>query len=170
MIKVFIGIFLLLILLYPILFTIFNFNTVRIYSIQSKTKKYFVNGFIMYNKKRNLLLIHNIDLLDHNIGTEAEEQVKSIYIGVHSGNKIIFSVSYDASPEKDLHTINSYLLNRTYYVDEVVEHEKDVLGEETDLNKLKIILEYKNQNDKIKKITIPLLVSKEYSNNKLLEE
>lgn len=68
---------------------------------------------------------------------------------------------------EDLQTINSYLLNRTYYVDEVVKQEKNILSEGTDLNKLKLVIQYKNQQDKVKKITIPLTVSKEYSNNKL---
>lgn len=166
-IKIIIVIFLLLILLFPMLFTISNYNTVRIYNIESKTDKYFVSGFIMYNKERNLLLIHNIDLLDHNIGTELEDKVKNIIIGVHSGNKTIFSVSYDVASGEDLQTINSYLLNRTYYVDEVVKQEKNILSEGTDLNKLKLVIQYKNQQDKVKKITIPLTVSKEYSNNKL---
>ena len=85
-------------------------------------------------------------------------------IGVHSGNETVFSVSYDASPEEDLQTINSYLLNRTYYVDEVVEDGADVLGKGTNLNKLKIVIQYNNQQDKIKKVVIPLQVSEEYSN------
>lgn len=163
-IKIVIGIFLIILLSFPILFTIFNYNTVRIYNIKSKTDKYFVSGFIMYNKERNILLIHNIDLLDNNIGTEIEDKVKNIVIGVHSGNKTVFSVSYDASPEEDLQTINSYLLNRTYYVDEVVEDGTDVLGKGTNLNKLKIVIQYNNQQDKIKKVVIPLKVSEEYSN------
>ena len=163
-IKIVVGIFLIVLLSFPILFTIFNYNTVQIYDIRSKTDKYFVTGFIMYNKKRNILLIHNIDLYDKNVGTEKEDKVKNIILGVHSGSKTVFSVSYDVSPGEDLQTINSYLLNRTYYVDEVVEDGTEVFGEGTNLNRLKIVIQYKNQQDKIKKVVIPLIVSREYSN------
>lgn len=163
-IKIVVGIFLIVLLSFPILFTIFNYNTVQIYDIRSKTDKYFVTGFIMYNKKRNILLIHNIDLYDKNVGTEKEDKVKNIILGVHSGSKTVFSVSYDVSPGEDLQTINSYLLNRTYYVDEVVEDGTEVFGEGTNLNRLKIVIQYKNQQNKIKKVVIPLIVSREYSN------
>lgn len=163
-IKIIIAIFLVILLSFPVLFTIFNYNTVQIYNIKSKTDKYFVTGFIMYNKERNVLLINNIDLYDKNVGTEKEDKIKSIIIGVHSGDKVVFSVSYDVSPGEDLQTISSYLLNRTYYVDEVVEDGMEVFGEETNLNRLKIVIQYKNQQDKIKKVVIPLIVSREYSN------
>lgn len=163
-IKIIIAIFLVILLSFPVLFTIFNYNTVQIYNIKSKTDKYFVTGFIMYNKERNVLLINNIDLYDKNVGTEKEDKIKSIIIGVHSGDKVVFSVSYDVSPGEDLQTISSYLLNRTYYVDEVVEDGMEVFGEGTNLNRLKIVIQYKNQQDKIKKVVIPLIVSREYSN------
>lgn len=163
-IKIIIAIFLVILLSFPVLFTIFNYNTVQIYNIKSKTDKYFVTGFIMYNKERNVLLINNIDLYDKNVGTEKEDKIKSIIIGVHSGDKVVFSVSYDVSPGEDLQTISSYLLNRTYYVDEVVEDGMEVFGGGTNLNRLKIVIQYKNQQDKIKKVVIPLIVSREYSN------
>ena len=163
-IKIIIAIFLVILLSFPVLFTIFNYNTVQIYNIKSKTDKYFVTGFIMYNKERNVILINNIDLYDKNVGTEKEDKIKSIIIGVHSGDKVVFSVSYDVSPGEDLQTISSYLLNRTYYVDEVVEDGMEVFGEGTNLNRLKIVIQYKNQQDKIKKVVIPLIVSREYSN------
>lgn len=118
----------------------------------------------MYNKERNVLLINNIDLYDKNVGTEKEDKIKSIIIGVHSGDKVVFSVSYDVSPGEDLQTISSYLLNRTYYVDEVVEDGMEVFDGGTNLNRLKIVIQYKNQQDKIKKVVIPLIVSREYSN------
>lgn len=139
-IKIIIAIFLVILLSFPVLFTIFNYNTVQIYNIKSKTDKYFVTGFIMYNKERNVLLINNIDLYDKNVGTEKEDKIKSIIIGVHSGDKVVFSVSYDVSPGEDLQTISSYLLNRTYYVDEVVEDGMEVFGEGTNLNRLKIVI------------------------------
>lgn len=163
-IKIITAIFLVILLSFPVLFTIFNYNTVQIYNIKSKTDKYFVTGFIMYNKERNVLLINNIDLYDKNVGTEKEDKIKSIIIGVHSGDKVVFSVSYDVSPGEDLQTISSYLLNRTYYVDEVVEDGMEVFGGGTNLNRLKIVIQYKNQQDKIKKVVIPLIVSREYSN------
>lgn len=163
-IKIITAIFLVILLSFPVLFTIFNYNTVQIYNIKSKTDKYFVTGFIMYNKERNVLLINNIDLYDKNVGTEKEDKIKSIIIGVHSGDKVVFSVSYDVSPGEDLQTISSYLLNRTYYVDEVVEDGMEVFDGGTNLNRLKIVIQYKNQQDKIKKVVIPLIVSREYSN------
>lgn len=165
-----IGIYIILAICFAFaaLFTINNYNKIQMYSIKSKSKKYDVDGYIMYNQNRNLLLIKSIDIKDPKIGTTSEDKVKAMTISVISGNKTLFSITYNESDNEMLQTINSYLINRLYLVDELVKEDKRILTEGTDLNNLKIIIEYTNQNNKQKKIKIPLNVFKEYSNNKLM--
>lgn len=164
-----VGIYTLLILcmFFLALFTISNFNKVKMYSISSKSSEYYVEGYIIYNQKKNLFLIKNIDLKDKNIGTDIEEKVSSFMLSIVSEDKNIFSVNYE-SDNNEFTTLNSYLLNKTYFVDEVVKNQEKILTGNTNLHSLKIIIEYKNINGKIKKIEIPLKVFKEYSNDKLI--
>ena len=164
--KVMVGLLFLVLLSFPILFTIFNYNTVWIYRIQSKTDQYLVDGFAMFNRARNLILIHNIDLMDSTIGTVEEDKIKTLQVSFVSGDKTISSFQFDSSDSSGLQPFHFYLLNRVYYVDAVVKNEPNAI-EICDLAQMKIHIEYINQEDKQKEIEIPLKITKEYANTKL---
>ena len=164
--KIAVGFLFLVLLSFPILFTIFNYNSVQIYRIESKTDKYFVDGFAMFNKARNLILIHNIDLMDSTIGTVEEDKIETLQVSFVSGDKTISSFQFDSSDSSRLQPFHFYLLNRVYYVDAIVENEPNAI-EICDLAQMKIHIEYINQEDKQKEIEIPLKITKEYANTKL---
>lgn len=153
-------------LIFTGIFFINNYNKFQMYSITSKNDNFFVDGYVVYNQSRNIFLIKNIDIKDHNIGTDAEDKVKQIIISIVNKGKNIYSITYEG--EDELQPINSYLLNRTYFFDEIVNNEEKSLTSTTDLNKTSIEIKYKNQKDQIKEISIPLKIHKEYSNNKLI--
>ena len=164
--KVMVGLLFLVLLSFPILFTIFNYNSVQIYRIESKTDKYFVDGFAMFNRARNLILIHNIDLMDSGVGTVEEDKIKTLQVSFVSGDKTISSFRFDSSDSSTFQPLHFYLINRVYYVDAIVENEPNTI-EIRDLDQMKIYIEYTNQDDKQKEIEIPLKITKEYANTKL---
>ena len=164
--KIVMGFFILVLLSFPILFTIFNYNTVQIYCIESKTDQYLVDGFAMFNQARNLILIHNIDLVDSGVGTVEEDKIKTLQVSFVSGDKTISSFRFDSSDSSTFQPLHFYLINRVYYVDAIVENEPNTI-EIRDLDQMKIYIEYTNQDDKQKEIEIPLKITKEYANTKL---
>ncbi len=142
-----------------------NYNQVKIYRINSKNAKYDVDGYLMYNQERNIIIIKNIDLKDKNIGTDLEEKTKNMSISVYSKNKNIFTT------EKNLDSyegISLYLLNNSYYYDEDINSKEKIMSSNIDLNSLKILIEYINEIGEKIDINIPIVAKKEFSNNKLI--
>lgn len=164
--KIIRNVMIILILAFSCLFTISNYNRFKMYSVKSKYKKYFVEGNIVFNQKKNLILIKNIDIKDNNIGTESEEKIKNIKISIESRNKIIFSVFYEN--EKYEYPISSYLLNRAYCSDEKVNSDENIISKNIDFDDMKIKVEYINNKDEKKIIEIPLIIEKDYANNQLI--
>ena len=154
-----------MLMLFAILFTINNYNRFRVYSISSKNNKYTLEGYIIYNQERNLTIIKNIDIQDDLIGTDQEERVKAIKVSITSDNKNIMSVFNENMVEKE--TINSFLLNETYFINEDLKSKEYLLSENVKLNNLNLEIKYVDKNDIEKTIDIPLNVKMEYSNNKL---
>lgn len=63
--------------------------------------------------------------------------------------------------------INSLLLNRTYFLDEDINSNENIISKNVNIGKLELQIEYINNQDKQNKIVIPLNVEEEYSNNKI---
>lgn len=151
--------------MFAMLFTMSNYNKFKVYSISSKNSEYTVEGYMIFNQERNLTIIKNIDIHDNFLGTNKEEKIKTIKASIICESKILFSVIEEKS---DSETINSYLLNKTYFVDEVLSTKEKTLSHDIKLDKLKLNIEYVNiAGDKFK-ISIPLNIKEEYSNNKII--
>lgn len=165
-INIFTKIIVALIMLFAITFTITNYNQFKIYLVECSTEEYFVEGFIVSNQERNLLIIKNIDIKDKYIGTQLEEKVKDITISIISNNKNIFSLAYEN--DENGKPINEYLLNRTYFSDEDVNANENIISTHIDLKNMKLKIEYTDIQNNTKTILIPLKIEKEYSNNKLV--
>lgn len=164
-IKISLKIIAAILVIFVTLFTINNYNQFNMYSITSKIDKFLVEGIIISNQERNMMIIKNIDIKDKYIGTDLEEKVKSIKISIASENKNIFSLVYDS--EELAKPINSLLLNRTYFLDEDINSNENIISKNVNIGKLKLQIEYINDQDKQNKIIIPLSVEEEYSNNKI---
>lgn len=154
-----------ILMLFAILFTISNYNQFKVYSISSKDSNYTVQGYMIFNQERNLTIIRNIDIHDKFMGTHKEEKIKTIKASVLSENKILFSILEEKSNSE---TINSYLLNKTYFIDEVLSAKEKTLSQDIKLDKLKLDIEYVNVNGNKFIISIPLNIKEEYSNNKII--
>ena len=151
-----------------LLFLFENYNKFKIYRIESKDKNYSVNGYIIYNQERNIVVVNNIDIREKVIGTDEETRVKNIYLLLKYEDKIIFSYKEDIDEENN--KLNNYLINNTFLADNEMYPKDNVLCKNIDLNKLKLIIMYTpidNENKYDEKIEIPLKIVKLYSNDKI---
>lgn len=151
---------------FSIIFLITNYNRFRIYGLKSKNSSYYIEGHIIFNQERNLIIINNIDIRDKNIGTDKEEKIKKLNVSLKSENKTIFSS--EKIIEKENNGINTYLLNNSFFADENLKSKEEILEKNVDINKLNLYIEYTTIHNENKHIAIPLDVVKEYSNNKII--
>lgn len=165
-IKVCCYVFFITIALFAILFTVNNYNKSRIYSIKSGSKNYYVEGYMIYNPNQNLTIIRNIDIYDNLLGTGNEIKIKSIKVSIICENKNLYSIFYENSENEE--TLNSFLLNKTYFVKEDLKSKENILTEGIKLNKLNLEIKYVSNNDKEETILIPLKTVEEYTNNKII--
>lgn len=165
-IKIFIYCLAIVIFAFSFLFLINNFNQFKIYSLSSASDKYYVDGYIIYNQERNIIFINNVDIKDKNIGTKNETKIKYVSFSLKSSNKNIFSSMQDIDGENI--GLSSFLLNKSYFTDEKVESNENIINANTDLANMRIVVEYTTTDDLNKKISIPLKANKEYSSNKIL--
>lgn len=159
----------LILFVFSFLFMITNYNQFKIFGITSKNSKTYVDGQIVFNQERNIIIINNIDLKDNNIATDKEERIQYLKVSLKSNNKIIFSSEKVIEGENN--RINSYLLNNTFFADEDVNSKEEVLVKDVDINKLEIVIEYVDIDNENKTIKIPLAVKKrifKYKNNLLI--
>lgn len=143
-----------------------NYNQFKIFGVTSKSSKIYVDGQIVFNQERNIIIINNIDLKDNNIATDKEERIQYLKVSLKSNSKVIFSSEKIIEGENN--RINSYLLNNTFFADENVNSKEEVLIKDVDINKLEIVIEYINTDNENKTIEIPLAVKKEYSSTKII--
>ena len=120
---------------------------------------------MIFNQEKNLTIIKTIDIHDKNIGTSEEEKVNSIKVSIISGTKNIFSIFYEKLEKEE--TINSFLIDKTYFVNEDIKSEEYILSNDVDLKKMSLKIEYTDDKKHEHQIIIPLDVIQEYSNNKL---
>lgn len=165
-IKIFIYCLAIVISGFSFLFLINNYNQFKIYSLSSVSDKYYVDGYIIYNQERNIIFINNVDIKDKNIGTKTETKIKYVSFSLRSSNKNIFSSMQNIDGENI--GLSSFLLNKSYFTDEKVESNENIINANTDLTNLRIVIEYTTTDDLDKKISIPLRTNKEYSSNKIL--
>lgn len=164
--KLFSYIIIGIIMLFAVLFTISNYNQFKVYSVSSKNPNYTIDGYIIFNQERNLIIIKNIDIHDKFIGTNQEEKINTIKASILSENKNLFSIIEEKSNSEE--TINSYLLNKTYFIEEDLSLKENKLSSDIKLDKFKLIIEYVNIKGKKYILKIPLDIKKEYSNNKII--
>lgn len=151
-----------IIFMFLLLFMINNYNNFKVYSIQSIKSEYTVDGMIVYNPGRNIMIINNIDIKDKNAGSENEEFIKYLSIRIMNNKKVILTKEYKI--EDSNKRIGDYLINNNLFLNEP--NNSDVIFSKN-TRKIDIIIEYITQQDKLNKITIPLKLVSTYSNNKL---
>ena len=160
-IKLLTTLLFLIVFTFLLLFSINNYNNFKVFSINSSSNSYKVDGILIYNPKRNIMFINNIDVLDKNVGSDKEQSIKFLSIRVVHNKKVILTKEYEVDSTSKL---SDYLIDRNIYIDEP--NNKDVIFS-NDTRKLEVVIEYINDSDILKKISIPLRLVPLYSNNKL---
>lgn len=154
-----------LIILFLSIFTINNFGRFNVYKISSNSEKFIVNGYVIYNRSKNIIMLNNIEYIDKNSGTENEIKVKEIVVSLKCNKKTLNSFGFSSSNKDEVITLRDYLKDKYIYLDEDEVNEENILT--SNLDKLAIEIIY--TDDKLDEYTIlvPLTLIKDISSNQL---
>ncbi len=154
------------------LFFINNYNKFKVYSIKSNLDGFNVEGYVIYNRENNFVVINSIDYFDEFIGTDKELLVKNVKLSIYSANKNLYSYGYDFSDSSvednvKYNSISQILSNEKIFI---VEEKNDKLNmfENIDLNNFYLKISFQKEDNTYENLVIPLIIKKEYSNSNLL--
>lgn len=145
-----------------------NYNRFKVYRITSKIEDFNVNGYVIFNRDKNIIVINKIEYIDKYIGTDKEIMVRSADIFLKCDNKILYSVGNgNSSYENKLHFLNEYIYDKVIYLDDDAERNEYILEKDSNINKLSIEIIYIDENNQEHILNIPLNAQKEISSTKL---
>lgn len=149
--KYFIGILLVIIFLFSVFFIANNSNRFQVYSISSQKENCVVNGYIIFNKNRNIGFINKIEYVSEQMGTEEDLLIKDLNILLKNDEEILYSATYDLD---ELTSLSNSLIGKNLYIEDYIEKDEKILN--SSLEKLAIELIYIDQNDMEGSLVIPL--------------
>lgn len=160
-----IVVFLILIIIFLTIFIINNYNRFQVYKISSMKENFVVDGYMIFNKEKNILMITKIEYIDKYIGTDKEIIVKRLDIFLKSDKFIIQRKTIEGEDKEKFSLME--LLEKSYLqIDELfIDDEKSLTN--NILDELTIEIQYLDLEDKNYTIVIPLKIEKEISNDKL---
>lgn len=164
--KIFLASIFILFISYSIIFTINNFNQFRIYNITSKNEDFNVNGYLIFYKKKKLLLIKNALQNNKYVGTDEELMIKNPSIYLQKEDQVLYLLSA-ITEETEWHTLNSYLRMVDFSIESSSDFLNKTLKSEEDLNDIEIVISYYDTKNEKNSIIIPLEMTKQTANNKL---
>ena len=139
----------LVILLISILFFSINkYNQYKLFKVYSDNNSLSLDGIVVLNPHRNIIVLKNIVYYDYNEGTIDEISSKSYCVRLLSNDKVIKEQGY--SFEKEM-SLRSFLDTYTMYVDESLKNSEDSIK----LDNLILEIEYQKY-DKIQKVSFNL--------------
>ncbi len=167
-VKFFILALLLIIITFLSIFMINNYNRFKVYRVSSDIEDFSVNGYVIFNKDKNIIVINKIEYIDKYIGTNKEIKVKYVDMFLKCGDKILYSVKDSINiDEHNLYSLSDYINNKFIYIDENIGQSEEILSKTSNINKLSIEITYMNNNNEEHILTIPLKAKKEMSSTKL---
>ena len=123
------------------IFTISWYNKYNLLYLSTDTKDIMVDGNIIYNKDKQIIIVKNINLVDNNIGTDKEINVMKMTVTLMSDNEELYkqsieyekrkyisyafddiSIYYDSSKSENK---NKIILQKTSIVIEVVDEKNE---------------------------------------------
>lgn len=144
----------LVILLISILFFSINkYNQYKLFKVYSDNNSLSLDGIVVLNPHRNIIVLKNIVYYDYNEGTIDEISSKSYYVRLLSNDKVIKEQGY--SFEKEM-SLRSFLDTYTMYVDESLKNSEDSIK----LDNLILEIEYQKY-DKIQTVSFNLSLIEE---------
>ena len=164
---IFIGIviFTIITFIFSFLFLISNYNKSKVYTISSLNSDYAINGYLVFNQNQNLLIINNINYQGNNRGTSDEPKIKEINIFIMNHDLNI--LSFSKLVEEDM-LLSEVLSKLSFSVDESKKNNANVIDYNTNLDELELIIECKNEQDKIIRTKIKLNFEEKFTNNKIM--
>lgn len=139
---------LIILLLSILFFSINKYNQYKVFKVYSSNSNLNLEGIVVLNPYRNIIVLRNIEYSDYNEGTTDEISSKSYYVKLLSNDKIIKNEIYNFDKEMKL---RDFLETYTLYVDESLKNSEDLIL----LDNLILYIEYK-ENDKIQDISFDL--------------
>ena len=144
----------LVILLISILFFSINkYNQYKLFKVYSDNNSLSLDGIVVLNPHRNIIVLKNIVYYDYNEGTIDEISSKSYCVRLLSNDKVIKEQGY--SFEKEM-SLRSFLDTYTMYVDESLKNSEDSIK----LDNLILEIEYQKY-DKIQTVSFNLSLIEE---------
>ncbi len=154
----------LLIFIFSIIYTFSNYNKTSIYDINFSNNLYEINGYIIFNPQKVLVIIPDIIYVGEDSGTNNEPLIKRYTISLeNSENTIYHMTDNDIS---DNIKLLSNILNETK-INYNIENIPQIFNKE-DINDLYLVIEYVDKNDKSFVTKCKLNIYKEFSNNKFI--
>lgn len=154
----------LLIFIFSTIYTFSNYNKTSIYDINFNNNLYEINGYIIFNPQKVLVIIPDIIYVGEDLGTDNEPLIKSYTISLeNSENTIYLMTDNDIS---DNIRLLSNILNETK-INYNNENIPKIFNKE-DINDLYLVIEYIDTNDKSFVTKCKLNIYKEFANNKLI--
>lgn len=144
---------LIILLISILLFSINKYNQYKVFKVYSSNSNLNLEGIVVLNPHRNIIVLRNIEYSDYNEGTTDEISSKSYYVKLLSNDKIIKNEIYNFDKEMSL---RDFLATYTLYVDELLKNSEDLIS----LDNLRLELEYQ-KNDKFQDISFDLNLAEE---------
>lgn len=144
---------LIILLISILLFSINKYNQYKVFKVYSSNSNLNLEGIVVLNPHRNIIVLRNIEYSDYNEGTTDEISSKSYYVKLLSNDKIIKNEIYNFDKEMSL---RDFLETYTLYVDESLKNSEDLIS----LENLRLEIEYQ-KNDKFQDISFGLNLAEE---------
>ena len=144
---------LIILLISILLFSINKYNQYKVFKVYSSNSNLNLEGIVVLNPHRNIIVLRNIEYSDYNEGTTDEISSKSYYVKLLSNDKIIKNEIYNFDKEMSL---RDFLATYILYVDESLKNSEDLIS----LDNLRLELEYQ-KNDKFQDISFDLNLAEE---------
>lgn len=162
-ITILISILILLFSIFSGIYFINNYNRCSVYKLKSGSDIITLEGLIASNQKENSIIIAGLNFTNDNKGTNTENIIKFIKFDLYIDNYLIYNYENKFSGGIK---IDEALKNINVIFYESEDLNKNIINDKY-LNTIKLIITYESTDNKIKRLTIPMMVEKKFSNNKL---
>lgn len=158
-----INIVFLILTLISTIFMINNHNNFFVYTIESLSNNFEVDGVIIKNPQQNRIIINEVLYLGELSEHISETKVSQIEVILKSNRKIIYSNTYKCN---GLPIDTALEIIEINFVENVNQGENVISN--NDLKNISLVIKYNDYKQSYIEYEIPLKIEKEFSNDKLI--
>lgn len=154
-----------LIAIVSVIYSISNYNKIKIYKLVSNEENLDINGRIIFNPSNKIITINSIRYNDDYIGTIDEIKAKSMELKLLANDKIIYetgNLEYDKQDKAE---------RLSFYLDEIkvdlAQSKNESNLKESDLSDCIVRINYIDSNNQNQTIDFKLQFEEEFVNNSL---